>query len=379
MRSSDKIRDNGLLKHFQLNTCPFSPDPGHFRFFEIFHMDPVRPFSFDQTMVYVQFLLNAAGPDHQIVIKEEVHEVLYHLSEGRAGEISRLMDRALRRAFAERTQVISPRHIEDTGEEEAVVDDAAFEESAAEDVNRERPKMEKGAKTSPPGKAVSIIITAVLLLGLAGGAAWLAGNNLQGSALEEKTPPATPVTRETQHPAPETSTPSKPTDVPVPENKEDKQTGHTDDPVANFLAAYNLQAYEQPFSKALFKENFDAFTRQTYNETGLMLIHFTTYPENFRKKYRILDKLLINPLHRRYFLFWKPDPVIRTWEYGTGGKPVRQVQAMLKKIGLYPGGIDGTVGVELTRALIRFQRQHDLEQTGVPDPTTLFFLTALSR
>jgi len=52
---------------------------------------------------------------------------------------------------------------------------------------------------------------------------------------------------------------------------------------------------------------------------------------------------------------------------------------MLKKIGIYRGEIDGVVGVELVRAIVRFQGQNFLEKTGSPDPTTLFFLTALSQ
>ena len=365
MSGSDKISDIGLLAHFQLETNPFSPTLDHSSFFEIFHMDPAQPFTFDQTMVYIQFLLNEAGPDHQIVIEEKAHEALYRLSDGRVEQINTLMDQALRKAFTDRTQAIRQRHVED----------AIFKESLSADMDSDRHNMENGVKTSRPGNAVPIIGVAILLLGLAG-AVWLFRDNKQSPMIEKKTVPTKSVTQETLKQTPK---PSKPTAVPAPEKKAPKRALLSDDRVRNFLAAYNLQAYERLFSDALYDENFEEVTRQIYNETGLMLIHFTTLPPTFKKKYHILDKLLINPVHIRYFLFWKPAPVIPAWEYGVRGKPIQQVQAMLKKIDIYRGEIDGVVDVELVRAIVRFQGQNLLEKTGSPDPTTLFFLTALSQ
>ena len=138
MSGSDKIDDIRMLKHFQLETNPFSPGMDHSSFFEIFHMNPAQPFTFDQTMVYIQFLLNEAGPDHQIVIKEEAHEALYRLSDGRFGQINTLMDQALRKAFTDRTQTIGQRHVEDMGDGNALVEDEIFKESIAADVDRDR-------------------------------------------------------------------------------------------------------------------------------------------------------------------------------------------------------------------------------------------------
>lgn len=375
MSGSDKIGDTRLLEHFQLESNPFSPRLNHSIFFEIFHMDPAQPFTFDQTMVYIQFLLNETGPDHQIVIEEEAHEALYRLSDGRVGQINTLMDQALRKAFSDRTQVISQRHVEDMGDENAIAEDEIFKESLSTDEDSEHHKIKSGVKIPKPGNTVPIMVVAILLLGLACGV-WLLGGSKQSPTLRKKTDAAKSATQE---PLKKTQKPSTPANVPGSEKNAAKRAIHSDERVANFLAEYNLQAYERPFSDALYDENFEEVTRQIYNETGLMLIHFTTLPPTFKKKYHILDKLLINPVHIRYFLFWKPAPVIPAWEYGASGKPIQQVQTMLKKIGIYQGAIDGVVGVELVRAILRFQGQNLLEKTGKPDTTTLFFLTALSQ
>lgn len=365
-----------MLAHFQLETNPFYSDLDHFRFFQIFNMDPAQPFTFEQTMVYIQFLLNEAGhSSHQIVIKEEAHEALYRLSNGRVEEINRLMDQALHKAFTDRTQVIGQHHVEDMGDENTIVEDTILKEETAEDVDSEHLKIENGVKNSKPGNALPMLVVTILVLGLASGI-WLFGDSKQRLTLEKKTDPPKAGTREVLKQAPEPSTPPV---VPAPDKKLATRTHHSDARVVNFLAAYNLQAYERTFSDALYDENFEKITRQIYNETGFMLIHFTALPSTFEKKYHILDKLLINPVHIRYFLFWKPSLVIPVWEYGTKGRPIQQVQTMLKKIGMYRGDIDGVVGVELIRAILRFQRQNLLERTGTPDPTTLFFLTALSQ
>lgn len=359
-----------MLAHFKLETNPFAAGLDIFRFFEIFNMDPAHPFSFDQTMVYIQFLLNEAGPDHQIIIEEAAHEALYRLSNGRVGQINTLMNQALGRAFTDHIQIISPHHVEDMGDEYDI-----FEEALAEDVDRNGLKLGDGAKISKPGHAVPIVAFAIVVLGLAC-VFWLFWESQQTQPLEKKTDlPKSAI----QEPLKQTPESSNPTVVPAPEKKIGEGVRHSDERVTNFLAAYDLEVYERVFFDALYDENFEKITQQIYNETGLMLIHFTALPPSFENKYHILDQLLINPVHIRYFLFWKPSPVIPAWRYGAKGKSIQQVQTMLKKIGIYQGQIDGVVGLKLTRAILRFQRQNLLERTGTPDPTTLFFLTALSQ
>ena len=50
---------------------------------------------------------------------------------------------------------------------------------------------------------------------------------------------------------------------------------------------------------------------------------------------------------------------------------VSAVQAQLSKLGLYNGGIDGTLGDQTEAALARYQEDRDLSVTGTADAATL--------
>ncbi|THB81411.1 MAG: hypothetical protein D3926_02340 [Desulfobacteraceae bacterium] len=162
---------------------------------------------------------------------------------------------------------------------------------------------------------------------------------------------------------------------PVAKKKEEPPA----EPLAAFLKAYKLQKYEASFSEAILSENFEEITRKIYKETGLMLIHLKSIPAAVENRFPTLEKLLLNPVHTRFFLFWKPTVYVSTYEDGYFGEEIKHLQIMLNKIDLYHHNIDGVVDARLTRSLVRFQRQHLLEQTSFPDPSTLFLLTVLSE
>lgn len=56
---------------------------------------------------------------------------------------------------------------------------------------------------------------------------------------------------------------------------------------------------------------------------------------------------------------------------------IPKVQSNLKARGLYPGPIDGVAGSRTVEALKNFQKQHNLEPSGLIDGTTLIALEAV--
>jgi len=57
---------------------------------------------------------------------------------------------------------------------------------------------------------------------------------------------------------------------------------------------------------------------------------------------------------------------------------IQQLQQQLKGAGLYRGSVDGEMGPETKQAILKFQQQHGLNQTGVVDQHTLSALSTQS-
>jgi len=349
--SASDVNYAEYLEHFGLTTDPFFPGQDDFQFFDNFNLDPDQPMTTEQVKVYIQFVLNAAGSDNRIVIEKEAHEELYRLTQGRVNQINTLMDQTLRRAFADRTQLITSKHLSDR-----FTPSPPSRLAALEKPEKEQPE--------PAGKRLRVLVAAALLVGLSG-TTWIIWKN--------KPEPKRHVTKKIHLP----DSPSRPETLPsadVPEKDLDRY-----EPVAKFLAAYDLMVYEQAFSKSILSENYQGMTRQIFEETGKMLIYLTSVPEAVKQKYPILETLSLDPLQSNFLLFWQPEFLVPNYKEGIRGEAIRKLQIMLKKVGLYHGRASGVADNQLTRALIRFQRHHFLEQTGTPDPATLFLLTVLSR
>ena len=60
--------------------------------------------------------------------------------------------------------------------------------------------------------------------------------------------------------------------------------------------------------------------------------------------------------------------------YGYRGKEIRLLQERLSACGFYKDLLDGIVGKNLMKAVIRFQEQAEIPVTGYPDEKTLFLL-----
>lgn len=348
-----------FLDHFRLNTDPFSSGREDLRFFHSFNLNASQPLTAEQTIVYIQFVLNSAGANHRIIIEEKTHQEVFRLSTGRVDQIRAIMDRALHNAFKDRTRIITKKYVED-----------AFISV---------PKRWRSVfKSSTFNSAITKIIIAAVLFGLIG-TALVFWRGKGGKTQFFKPGPIPPVTKKENMRAPEPSPVSMPEPPPALHNTDEKPVQYTDDKLIAFLTAYNLEIYEPLFLTAISSENFNDITDRIYNETGMMLIHFTALPAIVKKRYHVYEKILLNPVHTCFFLFWKPSLMISKYENGMKGRKIRQLQTMLQKNDLYHHKIDGIVDTELTRSLIRFQRRNQLEQTEFPDITTLFFLTILSE
>ena len=342
--SPPEFNDAEYLEHFGLTTDPFFPGQDDFQFFDNFNLDPDQPMSADQVKVYIQFVLNAAGADHRIVIEKQAQEELYGLTRGRVDQINTTMDQALRRAFSDRTCLITSRHLSDR-----------FTPA---------PMGKLKAKHPAPGKGLRILVMAILCIGLAG-AAWMYWKN--------RPEPERLVTKKIHLP----DAFSQPETLPSGDGPGRDLTRY--EPVVKFLAAYDLMVYEKALSKAILTENYQGMTQKIFEETGKMLICLSSVPDAVKQEYPILETLSLDPFQNNFLLFWQPGFLIPEYKEGIRGEGIRKLQVMLKKVGLYHGGTSGVADIELTRALIRFQRHYFLEQTGTPGPAALFLLTVLSR
>jgi len=348
-----------FLNHFRLNTDPFSSGREDLKFFHSFNLNPNQPLTAEQTIVYIQFVLTAAGANHHIIIEEKTLHEVFRLSTGRVDQIRAIMDRALHNAFKDCTRIITKKYVE----EAFIV-----------------PKRWRNVfKSLTFNSVITKIIIAAVLFGLIGTALVFWSGKGEKTQIFIKPEPIPPVTKKQNIQAPEPSPASMPEPLPTLQDTDEKSIQYTDEKLIEFLTAYNLERYEPLFLTAIFSENFDDITDKIYNETGMMLIHFISLPAIVKKQYHIYEKILLNPVHIRFFLFWKPTLMISKYENGIKGPEIRQLQTMLQKIDLYPHEIDGIVDNKLTRSLIRFQRRNQLEQTEFPDITTLFFLVTLSE
>lgn len=372
--SAPKDSQTELFDHFGFNSLPFGSGKADLQFFQLFSLDTTLPLTADQTIVYIQHVLNDAGSDHRLVIEEDAYQEIYHLSRGSIDQIKTIMNRAIQRAFENRTTVIGKSYIGD--------------------VFIDAPKGKTGRKALKANTAIPITIAAAVFICLIGAVLLFWKGNGQ-KAPETKPGPATAITQKNPEPGPAplgseekktepasviTKKDNLPIQEPLPaeETRDQDQDTEVDEQVLDFLAAYNLEKYEPLFSTAIITEKFNTVTSTIYNETGLMLIHLSSIPDAVKTRYRILEKLILTPFHRRFFLFWKPSLVISKYKTGVKGEKIRQLQAMLRKLDLYEPRINGVVDAELTRALIRFQRRYFLEQTGSPDVSTLFLITELT-
>jgi hypothetical protein len=65
-----------------------------------------------------------------------------------------------------------------------------------------------------------------------------------------------------------------------------------------------------------------------------------------------------------------PEPVLQAGEQGIGLHELRELQTLLKKIGVYQGEINGVYEADTEKAIRLFQSRHGLKATGIIDAET---------
>lgn len=75
-----------------------------------------------------------------------------------------------------------------------------------------------------------------------------------------------------------------------------------------------------------------------------------------------------------WLVLWRPPVSMRHYAMEQSSPDIVALQERLDLLGYYRMGIDGKVGPGTWKAVQLFQRDHDLEPTGIPDADTLFWL-----
>ena len=80
-----------------------------------------------------------------------------------------------------------------------------------------------------------------------------------------------------------------------------------------------------------------------------------------------------------WLVLWRPPYVLPDYAMEERSRGVVKLQERLDLLGYYRQGIDGKVGVGTWKAVERFQADHGLPVTGVPDAATVFLLEHASK
>jgi hypothetical protein len=152
------------------------------------------------------------------------------------------------------------------------------------------------------------------------------------------------------------------------------------DSISDFLKSYELTEYSETFYAAVKSLDFTEISEKVLAEKGYQLIELEKITEKIRKKYGVLSCKSTDNSKKKFVLFWKPEFQINRFYYSYKGKDILMLQQALKNAGFYYDyAIDGTVGKNLMKAVIKFQKYSGLETTGYPDKVFVFLLANQKR
>ncbi len=314
---------------------------------------------------YLQFKLNSAGNSGQTDIKKNALQLIYKITDGNFRKINVLMDRCLYVSFHNNTTDITKK----------TVKEAYFDLE---------PEESRSVKT----KKVNLLTVTLLFCFIAGiGCSYYFRETLSayiGNIGYSKAQAPSLVTKPIhleEHPAVETAPPEP---LPVvqamtaPEKMTDDAlpSGKIEIPksIAEFLGGYEFAQYDESFFKALKTRQFKDVSEAIFKETGYQLIQLQKVKPQLRKDFGILDYSAPLDDESVFFLFWQPKIKFEKYYYHYQGKEIHTLQWMLSELDLYHNILDGIVGEDLTKAIIRFQRERGLPVTGYPDDNTVFML-----
>ena len=144
--------------------------------------------------------------------------------------------------------------------------------------------------------------------------------------------------------------------------------------LSEFLAYYDLSAYDDTFFTAMKTNRFKDITDRIFEETGYQLVLLDRLPEKVKNDYAVLDFISSKARKEIFCLFWKPTIEITKFYPSYRGEEIRQLEALLGAHEHYTYYLDGTVGARLMKAVSSFQKEQGLNVTGYPDQTTVFLL-----
>jgi hypothetical protein len=144
--------------------------------------------------------------------------------------------------------------------------------------------------------------------------------------------------------------------------------------ISDFLKSYKLTEYSETFYAAVKSLDFTEISEKVLSEKGYQLIELEKITEKIRKKYGVLSCKSTDNSKKKFVLFWKPEFQINRFYYSYKGNDILMLQQALKNTGFYYYAIDGTVGKNLMKAVIKFQKYSGLEITGYPDKVFVFLL-----
>ena len=317
-----------------------------------------QPLSFEELNNYIQFKLNTAGDRGLLTIEQGAVKLIHQLTHGNFRKTNTLMDRCLYAAFVHNTKVVAKNLVKE----------------AAADLGQEF------APDKPRFlyRVVSVGVPVLIItLGLYAG--WPI-NFTQRSAAPPQSQTDAPLVQPQN-----TSEATLPPQIyhgklqEVPASKTDGiAVAAINDaiptPVTEFLEGYQLSAFKSPFFEALEAGRLEDITARIYGQTGYRLIQLETVPADVREQYGVLA--YPHPLTQedRFLLFWKPALRITKFYYHYMGQDIYDLQEVLASKGFYQDTLDGIVGKNLMKAIIRFQETMGLQITGYPDEQTIFLI-----
>jgi hypothetical protein len=156
-----------------------------------------------------------------------------------------------------------------------------------------------------------------------------------------------------------------------------KMAGHNTgvpEPVSDFMAAYQLTEFAEEFFQAVTSDRFEEAGRSIFSKTGYQLVQLEEVPNYINEKYDILAYPQGDGGKEKFYLFWRPKLKLPAFYYSYQGEEIRKLQEILAGFRMYNDTLDGSVGKNLMKAVINFQRLAGLPVSGSPDNRTLFYL-----
>ena len=320
----------------------------------------VKPLNPEELKTYLHFKLNMAGNNGLITINKKALKKIYQFTAGNLRQVNILMDRCLYVALFHNTKEINELSIQ-----EACTD-------LEQDEFRKR------------GNKLKLLLPTLVLIALItlGSASFIyqqvfrdgyaAGRTELSSSMQQITPASQAGVLQFKIPKfkkgsthhPEKNSPAHAI----------KNSAAIPRAVIDFLEGYNLTIYQILFFSALKVQKFEKVTESIFDQTGYRLISLEKLHHNIQAKYGTLIYSSGPQGKDKYYLFWKPTIRFEKFYYNYKGKNIYVLQERLAKMNLYNVDIDGIVGKNLMRAIIKFQVQAGLPVTGYPDAKTVFLL-----